>query len=78
VWICSQIFNRLVDVLLSFISNSIVHRYIDNLYDTSMRRAASFRTELLLIRVAKLQQHNNESRLLSDNEIDIIMHICIS
>ena len=68
-----------VDVLMSCNSNSIVHRYVDNLSDTNMRRVASFLTELILIREAKLQLHNNDSRLLSRNEIDdIIAHICTS
>ena len=31
-----------VDVLMSCNSNGIVHRYIDNLYDTNKRRVASF------------------------------------
>ena len=66
-------FKRLVDVLMSCNSNSIVHRYIDNLYDTNMRRVASFLTELILIREAKLQLHSNDSRLLSRNEIDDII-----
>ena len=78
VWLCSQRFKCPVDVLMSCNSNSIVHRYIDNLYDTNMRRVASFLIELTFIREGKLQLHNrpNDSRLLSRNEIDdIVAHI---
>ena len=78
VWLCSQRFKCPVDVLMSCNSNSIVHRYIDNLYDTNMRRVASFLMELTFIREVKLQLHNrpNDSLLLSRNEIDdIVAHI---
>ena len=79
VWLCSQRFKCPVDVLMSCNSNSIVHRFIDNLYDTNMRRVASFLTELILIREGKVHIHSNDLRLLSHNEIDdIIAHICIS
>jgi hypothetical protein len=61
------------------IPNSIVQQFVDNLCDTSMRRAASLLDELLLIREGKLQLHHNDSRLLSRNEIDDnIAHICTS
>ena len=49
IWLYSQIFKFPVDVLMSCNSNSIVHRFIDNLYDNNMSRVASFLTELLLI-----------------------------
>jgi hypothetical protein len=40
-----------------------------------MRRAASFRTELLLVRAKKLQLHKYDLRPLSRNQInDIIAH----
>jgi hypothetical protein len=79
VWLCSQWYKCPVDVSMSWNSNSIVHQFIDNLYDTDKRRAARFVTELLLIREGKHQLHNNDSRLLSHNEVDdIIVHICIS
>ena len=79
VWLCSQRFKCSVDVLMSCNCNSIVHRYINNLYDTNMRRVASFLTELILIREGKVHIHSNDLRLLSHNEIDdIIAHICIS
>ena len=38
-----------------------------------MRHAASFLTELILIREGKLQLHNNDSCLLSHDEIDDIL-----
>jgi hypothetical protein len=49
---------------------SIVHRFFGNLYDANTRHAASFLMELLLIREGKLQLPNNDSCLLSHNEID--------
>jgi hypothetical protein len=70
---------HLVDVLMSCNSNSIFHWFIDHLHDTNMCRAASFLTELLIIKEGKLQLHNNHSRLLSHNGTDdIISHICLS
>jgi hypothetical protein len=58
--------------------NSIVHQFIDNLYDFTLRRAVSLLVELLLLREGKFQLHYNDSRLLSHNETDdIIGQICI-